>query len=171
MIFSRLCRSRARTGGETGLADQASGARAFSRADVVTETRSWLGTPYRHQASAKGAGCDCLGLVRGVYRALTDIEPEADFSYTPDWADRDGGAALLAGARHYLCERVGAAPAAGDVRLFCMARGAPAKHLGVLCDAHRFIHAYAGRSVCESFLSRWWRIRVAHIFAFPGLAP
>ena len=32
--------------------------------------RSWIGTPYRHQASLKGVGCDCLGLLdRRVARA------------------------------------------------------------------------------------------------------
>ena len=37
---------------------------------------SWIGTPYRHQASLKGVGCDCLGLVRGVWRAVIGAEPE-----------------------------------------------------------------------------------------------
>jgi NlpC/P60 family putative phage cell wall peptidase len=46
------------------------------RKDIVAETRSWIGTPYRHQASLKGVGCDCLGLVRGVWRAVIGVEPE-----------------------------------------------------------------------------------------------
>ena len=48
----------------------------ISRHAILTEARSWIGTPYQHQASAKGAGCDCLGLVRGVWRALWGDEPE-----------------------------------------------------------------------------------------------
>ena len=44
---------------------------------IVREARTWLGTPYLHQASVRGAGCDCLGLVRGVWRALYGREPEA----------------------------------------------------------------------------------------------
>ncbi|MFD0934795.1 peptidase P60, partial [Methylobacterium trifolii] len=39
-------------------------------ADVVAQARLWLGTPYRHQASLAGVGCDCLGLLRGVWRGL-----------------------------------------------------------------------------------------------------
>jgi NlpC/P60 family putative phage cell wall peptidase len=35
---------------------------------LVTLARGWIGTPYRHQASLKGVGCDCLGLLRGVWR-------------------------------------------------------------------------------------------------------
>ena len=37
-------------------------------AAVVAAARRWLGTPYRHQASVRGEGADCLGLVRGVWR-------------------------------------------------------------------------------------------------------
>ena len=41
----------------------------ITRDAIVAEARAWIGTPYRHQASLKGVGCDCLGLVRGVWRA------------------------------------------------------------------------------------------------------
>ena len=37
---------------------------------IVREARSWIGTPYRHQGALKHAGADCLGLIRGVYRAV-----------------------------------------------------------------------------------------------------
>lgn len=46
----------------------------LSRQIIVAETRDWIGTPYRHQASLKGVGCDCLGLVRGVWRAVVVTE-------------------------------------------------------------------------------------------------
>ena len=36
--------------------------------------RAWLGTPYRHQASVKGVGADCLGLVRGLWREVAGAE-------------------------------------------------------------------------------------------------
>jgi len=44
--------------------------------DVERIARSWIGTPYVHQASVKGVGCDCLGLLRGVWRELVGAEPE-----------------------------------------------------------------------------------------------
>ena len=40
----------------------------LTRAAIVAEARAWIGTPYRHQASLKGIGCDCLGLLRGIWR-------------------------------------------------------------------------------------------------------
>ncbi len=51
-------------------------AAAGTAAAVVVEALSWVGTPYRHQAAQKGVGCDCLGLVRGVWRALYGSELE-----------------------------------------------------------------------------------------------
>lgn len=37
-----------------------------TRKAIVNAARSWLGTPYHHQASLRGVGCDCLGLIRGL---------------------------------------------------------------------------------------------------------
>jgi NlpC/P60 family putative phage cell wall peptidase len=34
--------------------------------EVIAEARSWVGTPYHHQAMLKGIGADCVGLIRGV---------------------------------------------------------------------------------------------------------
>ncbi len=38
----------------------------ITRAAIVAEARSWIGTPHRHQASLKDVGCDCFGLVLGA---------------------------------------------------------------------------------------------------------
>ena len=59
-------------------------------AAAAAEARLWLGTPYRHQAALRGVGCDCLGLVRGVWRALIGPEPEDPPPYTPDWGEVGG---------------------------------------------------------------------------------
>ena len=45
-------------------------------ARIVEIAHGWIGTPYRHQESCKGAGTDCLGLVRGVWRDYIGPEPE-----------------------------------------------------------------------------------------------
>ena len=37
---------------------------------IIAAAKEWRGTPYHHQQSQKGVGCDCLGLVRGVYEAV-----------------------------------------------------------------------------------------------------
>jgi NlpC/P60 family putative phage cell wall peptidase len=45
--------------------------------EVLVRARDWLGTPYRHQASCKGAGTDCLGLLRGIWREIHGQEPRS----------------------------------------------------------------------------------------------
>ena len=37
---------------------------------IVTQARTWIGTPFHHQARLKGKGCDCLGLIVGVVDEL-----------------------------------------------------------------------------------------------------
>ena len=143
----------------------------INRQRIVAAARGWLGTPYLHQASAKGRGADCLGLVRGVWRDLYGFEPEIPPPYTPDWNERRAAEEpLLAAARRNLVERPVDAAAAepGAVLMFRVVRGGPAKHCGVVSGADRFIHAYAGRQVMESWLGRWWRARLVGVFDYPG---
>lgn len=146
---------------------------APTRAQIIGAARGWLGTPYVHQASAKGAGTDCLGLIRGVWRELYGSEPELPPPYGPDWNERafaKGARAepLLEAARRNLVERGIETCAPGDVLIFRVVRDGPAKHCGIVTAPDRFIHAYAGRAVLESWLSRWWAERIAGVFAFPG---
>lgn len=143
----------------------------ISRQAVLAEAREWIGTPYQHQASVKGAGCDCLGLIRGVWRALYGGEPEAAPAYTPDWAERAGEETLLAAAQRHLLELPIAQASPGDVLLFRMDAQSPAKHAAILDEDGRLIHAYWGRAVVRSRFAPWWRARCAGAFAFPGAGP
>ncbi|MEQ9507073.1 MAG: peptidase P60 [Hyphomonas sp.] len=141
----------------------------MTREDLVREARSWIGTPYCHQASVKGAGCDCLGLVRGVWRAVLGPEPERAPPYTPDWAEALGEETLLHAARRHLREVPVGAAAPGAVLIFRMGMGVPAKHCGVMSAPGALIHAYWGRAVAETRLSPWWTRRIVAAFEFPGL--
>jgi NlpC/P60 family putative phage cell wall peptidase len=142
---------------------------------VVTAARSWLGTPYRHQASVKGVGADCLGLVRGIWRELIGREPEPVPPYGPDWAEVGGEETLLATARRWLVEQPVDQAAPGDVLLFRMAPGCAVKHCAILSAVDgvepRMIHAYWGRAVVESWMGPWWRRRLAAVFTWPDADP
>ncbi|MFZ1471131.1 MAG: peptidase, partial [Paracoccaceae bacterium] len=132
--------------------------------------RVWLGTPYVHQASCKGAGTDCLGLLRGIWRALYGNEAEAVPAYTPDWAEPARDEVLLRAGQRLLCAKARGDGATGDVILFRMRAGSIAKHLGIqsaIGPEPRFIHAYSGHSVTESALTAPWRRRIAARFTFP----
>lgn len=144
--------------------------RQITREAVITATRSWIGTPYIHQMSAKGAGCDCLGLVRGVFADLYGVQPETPPPYTADWNERHAqDEPLLSAARRHLVGSAVKKPLPGQVLIFRMQKGGPAKHCGIVCDHDKFIHAYAGRAVIESWLNEFWHQRLAGIFDFPGV--
>lgn len=139
--------------------------------DVVRLARGWIGTPYQHQASTKGVACDCLGLIRGIWRERYGAEPEAPPSYTPDWGEGGGHEVLMEAAlRHLVPVAREDAMRPGDVLLFRMRAGAVAKHLGILCEAGeapRFIHAYNAHGVIDSPLTTPWQNRIAGRFRFP----
>jgi NlpC/P60 family putative phage cell wall peptidase len=138
--------------------------------EVIAEARLWIGTPYLHQASVRGAGSDCLGLLRGVWRAVLGEEPEPVPTYTADWAEPSRQEVLLHAAHRQLQPRTLDQIEIGDVLLFRMRDGSIAKHLGLqsATGVHpRFIHAYTGYGVIESSLSGPWQRRIAARFAFP----
>lgn len=143
---------------------------SVSASMIVAEARSWIGTPYIHQQATKLAGCDCLGLVRGVWRGVYGSEPERPPAYTMDWSEPQGEERLWdAALRHLRAKSVDAA-APGDVVLFRMRAGSVAKHLGLQTQVGAgaaFVHAYSGHGVVESPLSVPWARRIVARFEFP----
>lgn len=136
---------------------------------VCAEAVSWLGTPYRHQASRKGVGADCLGLVRGVWRSVYGSEPASPGPYSSDWAESGCGDPLMDAARRYCTEKRMEALAPGDLLIFRWRRDYAAKHAGVYVGGNRFVHAYEGNGVVLSPLVYQWRWRVAGVFTFPEI--
>lgn len=141
----------------------------LTRADIVAEARAWIGTPYRHQASLKGVGCDCLGLVRGVWRELIGDEPERAPAYSRDWAEASGEESLANAARAHLIEIDPAAFLPGDVLLFRYRERYPAKHAAIVSAPSLMVHAHDGAAVAEVAIAPWWRRRLAYAFRFPGV--
>lgn len=137
---------------------------------IVFAARGWIGTPYRHQCSQRGAGSDCLGLLRGVWRETFGAEPESVPAYSMDWSEPQGQERLWAAACRHLEIKDVDIEAPGDVVLFRMRAGSVAKHLGIIAQtgaSASFIHAYSGHDVVESPLSAPWRRRIVARFTFP----
>lgn len=146
-------------------------AEASRAEEIVARARAWIGTPYRHQASCRGAGADCLGLIRGIWREVLGPEPEAVPGYTPDWSEPSRSEEMLAAAGRNFIAASWAAARAGDVVVLRMREGAVAKHAGILARSPlghpTLIHAYSGHGVVESPLTPAWARRVAGVFRFP----
>ena len=161
------------------------GAACIMPARIVRAARSWLGTPYHDQASVKGVGCDCLGLIRGVWREVVGPEPMPVPPYSRDWGEAGPHEVLAEAARAAMIEIDVADARTGDVVLFRMRQEAIAKHAGVLTSGsrgarshhsgrpprsagpHRFIHAYERTGVIEEPLTEPWHRRIAFAFRFP----
>lgn len=144
--------------------------RPLDRAAILAAARGWLGTPYHHQASVKGVGCDCLGLVRGVWRELVGPEPEPVPPYSADWGEALGRDTLVEVAARYFMRLAVEEAGPGDVAVFRWRPHLPAKHLAVLTERGGLVHAYdAAGAVVEGPLAGAWRRRMALGFRFPGV--
>jgi NlpC/P60 family putative phage cell wall peptidase len=134
---------------------------------VVIAARRWLGTPYLHQGATRGLGCDCLGLICGLWRELCGDLPQDIPRYSADWSEPQQHEALWQALAWHLPPSPDGPLRAGQVILLRMRTGGVAKHLGVVAatgQAAAFIHAYAGHGVVESPLSLPWQRRIVARF-------
>ena len=136
---------------------------------VVAAARSWLGTPYHDQASVRDVGCDCLGLARGVWREVVGPEPFPIPPYSRDWGETGPREVLAEGARAAMIEILPPDAGPGALLLFRMMPRANAKHLGILTETQRLVHAYERLGVIDEPLTPAWRRRIAFAFLFPQM--
>lgn len=114
------------------------------REAVITEARTWLGTPYHHHGRLKGVGVDCGQSLCAIYEAAGVTAPIDPGTYSTAWH-------LHRGEEMYIewLERAGAVrttqPRAGDVALFRFGR--TFSHGGVLVDSRTVLHAYVHQAV------------------------
>lgn len=134
-----------------------------TRSEVIAEARLWLGTPFHHQGRLRGVGCDCIGLVVGVCRALGLGDADArGYARTPD------GRSLAEGLARHLAEIPPEAARPGDVLLLRIRRDP--QHVGFLGPGGSIIHAYAGAGrVVETRFDSWWQARLVAAYAIPGV--
>jgi NlpC/P60 family putative phage cell wall peptidase len=134
--------------------------------EIVAAARGWIGTPYRHQGQLKGVGCDCLGMILGVWREVGGGFEGSVPPYTPDWAEANGRETLAEGFRAHLMEIDPGEAEAGDVVLFRWRTHLPAKHAAILTARDRMVHSQQHAAVTEVPVSDWWRRRMAYAFSF-----
>ena len=139
----------------------------ISRWAVVEEALNWVGTPYRHQSSLRDVGTDCLGLVRGVYREIIGPEPVEVPAYFPQAEYGEGE--LLWSASMLNLVPAGRHVEAGNILLFRMRPGQPARHLAISISDGEMVHAAHGRRVARINFHSWWRRHCVARFDFPGV--
>lgn len=144
----------------------------MTRTDLVMEARSRKGDPWVHQASRKGAGTDCIGLIAGTASACGS-EDAIRFLANPAWrnyGEQPDREFLLAGCAEFLDEIAIPEAQEGDIILFYCGKNHP-MHFAMLAGESRMIHAWrpAGR-VVEHELDAKWRRRITRAFRLRGLA-
>lgn len=143
--------------------------KAVTRAALVAEAERWIGTPYCHQASRRGVGADCLGLVMGIWSAVSGTSVTLSRTDQRHWAQHAQGEPLLEGLRRHMSRIDPAEARPGDLLALRWRRGWPASHLALMMGDGIIVHAYEGGAVVRSHLAPW-ASHVAAAFAFPGLA-
>ena len=136
---------------------------------IVQQARTWLGTPFHHQARLKHKGCDCLGLIVGVVDelGLKDKTGKLLASYDEiTYSKQPDGARLIAKLQSALKEVPKAKMKPGDLGLFKI--GDNPQHLAILTDFEGglgMIHCEARtRKVVEHRLDDEWNERLIKVF-------
>lgn len=131
---------------------------------VVEIARTYLGTPFHHQARLKGVGIDCIGLMVCVAQdAGLLIQDVKDYPREPD------GKTLIKHLSAQLDRIEVADSVPGDILCFWVSAPHLPQHVGFKTE-HGIIHTYAniGRVVEHNYSAAWrththsaWRLRAA----------
>lgn len=133
---------------------------------IEGSARTWIGTPFHHQASVRKTGCDCLGLIRGVYRECGGMQKFDVPTYSLFWSER-AQFDLHANLSAYLINVPIATRRIGDVALLRMRLGGNARHMGIIAgDEQTLIHCDSKYGVTEVPFSRVWLRLCIAIFRF-----
>lgn len=139
-----------------------------TRAAVVAEARTWLGTPWVHQQRRKGVAVDCAGLVIGVARSLGLVAEDFDIS----GYSRHPDGSLLALCAQHMVPLVRDAMQPGDVLVLAIEHDP--QHMGIVGDYRHgglsLIHAASGLGrVIETRLMFARNAVFRGAFALPGV--
>ncbi len=142
-----------------------------TRAQVVAVAHRWLGTRWTHQASKRGVGTDCIGLVVGVARELELPEADkfdSDLSIAGYGREPDPQMTMSACGR-YLWPVDDPQP--GDILYMKVHGVAHPMHFAIMSSDDYMIHAYAqAKKVVENRIDAVWRSRIVRAYSYRGLA-
>lgn len=145
-----------------------------TRAEVVAEARTWIGTRFHHQARVKGTGVDCINLVMAVGTDL-GFGDGAKWENYPEYhgyGKSPNGPLLIEGCERFM-ERIAIQQALpGDVLVMRFVE--EPQHFAIITEAAPMyiVHAYAQvRRVTEHRFDDVWRSRVVGAFRFKGIEP
>ena len=144
------------------------------RKKICEEAKSWLGTPWQHQACLKHVGVDCAMLVAGVAKNVGLIDKEkfkAIPNYPKDWHIHRDIPMLTDLMKYFGCKKKSLESLLpGDIVVFKIGR--VPSHLGIYLEDNYFIHALYGagkKEVVMNSLSADWIKRLVDVYSLPGV--
>ena len=139
----------------------------ITRDQIVSEARTWVGTPFHHQARVKGAGVDCVGLAIGVANTLgLVVKDMRAYSRVP--LNGMFLKAVTEQTESIAFEDV----LPGDMLLFKF-NHVEAQHLAIITQINpiHIVHAYSHVAKCvEHELDQTWRARLVCACRFKELS-
>ena len=138
-----------------------------SRADIITEARRWVGTPFKHQGRRRGRAVDCAGLIIGTGLATGAIDGYKEIGY-----GRQPNPERMGGHLNQWMELIPVSEARdGDVYWFRFIQPMHVGFASTLPDGRAgVIHAWQDIGRCvEHGLDDTWRRRIVAAFRFHGV--
>lgn len=142
-----------------------------TREDIVAEARSWIGTPFLWQASVRGKGCDCKGLIAGIARHLGLPEAESIAAKIANYDRAFKPEQLIAGLEASMIRTHDPKP--GDVVAIVIEpnRYTLPRHLALLTSETRIVHCYGLGAIKRVIEVPLGRSRPIHSYwTWPSLA-
>jgi NlpC/P60 family putative phage cell wall peptidase len=137
------------------------------REKIISCSIGWVGTPYHHNASIRGVGADCSGLVRGVWRELSGLDLRSEHPYEPNWHLRSGvGELLLDGLNKHFVKLESQLLKGGDIVCILFRQDYPCNHCGIMMGGRRMLHVVRGGPACIIDLTDWWSEKIVCGFRF-----
>ena len=139
----------------------------ITRSQIVQTARTWMGTPFHHQACQKGCGVDCAGLAKGIALDLGIISWEQAKTIPSNYKQHPDPTVMRATLNTHM---VPVWPAKVGDWLWLAATGQQPTHLAMIASDSTIIHACAESGAVVEHALRIAHTRTAKgAFAYPGV--
>lgn len=137
------------------------------------ETRSWIGTPFRHCAAVKGRGVDCSLLVGSIFKELGIITYLNYSYYHADWFMSGSNDLILAYMKkhiqNYLNTDLQVVQVAqplyrGDIVTLQIAHNQLNNHAVIYVGGGSIVHAMSFGKVEQITFPKTWVSRIGNVF-------
>jgi len=137
-----------------------------TRAEIIAEARTWIGTPWQHQGRLKGIAADCAGVVIGVGKACGCIPDDGsgdrtDYGMLADPIRMRTVLDMLFDKIPIIDMRPGDIP--------WMRGGIHPQHIGVYTERNTLIHAVNNRRVEELPVDEFRKGKLVGLYRYRGI--